>query len=137
MHNYKQQLFFKEKEWEKGHRKADWVQEETELKTVRLVDAHGEVATVCDTSVPKMVRSLVQWTKTLSFPARISPNKSSKESVLSSPGSPTITPTPSNMSLSPPCKNEINNMKNSSLNEVNQVSAEFSGCGVFVFNDDD
>ncbi|RZC35884.1 hypothetical protein BDFB_004928 [Asbolus verrucosus] len=68
-----------------------------------------------------MVRSLVQWTKTLSFPARISPNKSSKESVISNPGSPTITPTPSNNSLSPPCnKNEINNMKNNSLNEVNQ-----------------
>lgn len=27
----------------------------------------------------KMVRSLSQWTKTLSFPARISPNRNSKE----------------------------------------------------------
>lgn len=66
-----------------------------------------------------MVRSLVQWTKTLSFPARISPNKSSKESVIS----PTLTPTPSNNSLSSPCsKNEFNIMKNNSMNEVNKVS---------------
>lgn len=38
------------------------------------------------------------------------------------PSSPTVTPTPSNNSLSPPCNkhNEINNMKNnnSSLTEV-------------------
>lgn len=76
----------------------------------------------------EMVRSLAQWTKTLSFPARISPNnKSSKESVNISQGSPTVTPTPSNNSLGPVCKNnEINNMMNmnncSSLTEVNQVS---------------
>lgn len=30
----------------------------------------------------KMVRSLSQWTKTLSFPSRLSPNRSSKESVI-------------------------------------------------------
>jgi hypothetical protein len=47
--------------------------------------------------------------------------------VLSNPGSPTITPTPSNTSLSPPYnKNEINNMKNNSMNEVNQVSVPFA-----------
>lgn len=71
----------------------------------------------------KMVRSLSHWTKTLSFPARISPNKQSKENVMNlHPSSPTVTPTPSNNSLSPPCNkhNEINNMKNnnSSLTEV-------------------
>lgn len=71
----------------------------------------------------KMVRSLTHWTKTLSFPARISPNKQSKENVMNlHPSSPTVTPTPSNNSLSPPCtkNNEINNMKNnnSSLSEV-------------------
>lgn len=36
-----------------------------------------------------MVRSLTQWTKTLSFPARISPNRGSKECVVNvNPGSP-------------------------------------------------
>lgn len=29
--------------------------------------------------IKEMVRSLSQWTKTLSFPARISPNRNSKE----------------------------------------------------------
>lgn len=77
-----------------------------------------------------MVRSLAQWTKTLSFPARISPNnKSSKESVNISQGSPTVTPTPSNNSLGPVCKNnEINNMMSmnncSSLTEVNQIYSD-------------
>ncbi|RVE45393.1 hypothetical protein evm_009965 [Chilo suppressalis] len=44
-----------------------------------------------------MVRSLSQWTKTLSFPARLSPNRTSKESV--SPSSPGVSPTPSASSL--------------------------------------
>lgn len=76
-----------------------------------------------------MVRSLTQWTKTLSFPARISPNKNSKDSVNIHQISPALTPTLSNNSLT---KNnekntDINNMMNSnsnhnSLNEVNQVS---------------
>lgn len=78
-----------------------------------------------------MVRSLTQWTKTLSFPARISPNKSSKDSVNIHQISPALTPTLSNNSLT---KNnekntDINNMMNSnhnSLNEVNQVSVLFS-----------
>lgn len=76
-----------------------------------------------------MVRSLTQWTKTLSFPARISPNKSSKDSVNIHQISPTITPTLSNNSLTKNNeKNEINSMMNTknnnhnSLNEVNQVS---------------
>lgn len=74
-----------------------------------------------------MVRSLAQWTKTLSFPARISPNKSSKESVNIHQVSPTVTPTPSNNSLTGQIvkNNELNNMMNnncSSLTEVNQVS---------------
>ncbi|KAJ8959277.1 hypothetical protein NQ317_005813 [Molorchus minor] len=72
-----------------------------------------------------MVRSLAQWTKTLSFPARISPNKSSKESVNIHQVSPTITPTLSNNSLSK--HNEINNMMNnnhSSMNEVNQIYSD-------------
>lgn len=79
-----------------------------------------------------MVRSLAHWTKTLSFPARISPNKSSKESVLNvhhHPISPTVTPTPSNNSLSQPAcikNNEINNMMNNAplpaINDVAQVS---------------
>lgn len=77
-----------------------------------------------------MVRSLTHWTKTLSFPARISPNKQSKENVMHvQPSSPTVTPTPSNNSLSPPClkNNEINNMmnNNSSLTEVNKVSKSY------------
>lgn len=70
-----------------------------------------------------MVRSLAQWTKTLSFPARISPNKSSKDNVNIHQVSPTITPTLSNNSLSK--NNEINTMMNNnhaSLTEVNQVS---------------
>lgn len=68
-----------------------------------------------------MVRSLTQWTKTLSFPARISP-KSSKDSVNIHQVSPTITPTLSNNSLSK--NNDINTMMNNhaSLSEVNQVS---------------
>ncbi|KAK9738423.1 TRAF-type zinc finger [Popillia japonica] len=78
-----------------------------------------------------MVRSLAHWTKTLSFPARISPNKSSKESVLNvhhHPISPTVTPTPSNNSLSQPAcikNNEINNMMNNAplpaINDVAQI----------------
>lgn len=48
----------------------------------------------------KMVRSLSQWTKTLSFPARLSPNRTSKESVVNvQPGSPGVSPTPSASSL--------------------------------------
>lgn len=74
-----------------------------------------------------MVRSLSHWTKTLSFPARISPNKQSKENVMNlHPTSPTVTPTPSNNSLNQPCQknNEINSMmnNNSSLTDVNKVS---------------
>lgn len=74
-----------------------------------------------------MVRSLTQWTKTLSFPARISPNKTSKDSINIHQISPTITPTISNNSLSKSNdkNNDINNMMNSnhnSLNEVNKVS---------------
>ncbi|CAH2244230.1 jg20174 [Pararge aegeria aegeria] len=47
-----------------------------------------------------MVRSLSQWTKTLSFPARLSPNRTSKESVVNvQPGSPGVSPTPSASSL--------------------------------------
>lgn len=76
-----------------------------------------------------MVRSLTQWTKTLSFPARISPNKSSKDSVNIHQISPALTPTLSNNSLSKTNEKntDINNLMNSnskhnSLNEVNQVS---------------
>lgn len=47
----------------------------------------------------KMVRSLSQWTKTLSFPARLSPNRTSKESVGNGPSSPGVSPTPSASSL--------------------------------------
>lgn len=78
-----------------------------------------------------MVRSLTQWTKTLSFPARISPNKTSKDSVNIHQISPTITPTLSNNSLIKTNeKNDINNMmhtnsNHNSLNEVNQVSILF------------
>lgn len=73
-----------------------------------------------------MVRSLSQWTKTLSFPSRISPNKHSKENVINVHAvSPTVTPTLSSNSLSPPClkNNEINKIMNDApLSEVNQVS---------------
>ncbi|KAK4876039.1 hypothetical protein RN001_012461 [Aquatica leii] len=70
-----------------------------------------------------MVRSLAQWTKTLSFPSRISPNKNSKENV--NTVSPTVTPTISSNSLSPPClkNNEINNIMNEShlTSELSQI----------------
>ncbi|XP_073943636.1 TNF receptor associated factor 4 isoform X1 [Choristoneura fumiferana] len=47
-----------------------------------------------------MVRSLSQWTKTLSFPSRLSPNRTSKESVVNvQPASPGVSPTPSASSL--------------------------------------
>ncbi|CAG4913424.1 unnamed protein product [Colias eurytheme] len=47
-----------------------------------------------------MVRSLSQWTKTLSFPSRLSPNRTSKESVVNvQPSSPGVSPTPSASSL--------------------------------------
>ncbi|CAB3221297.1 unnamed protein product [Arctia plantaginis] len=46
-----------------------------------------------------MVRSLSQWTKTLSFPARLSPNRTSKESVGNGQSSPGVSPTPSASSL--------------------------------------
>lgn len=70
----------------------------------------------------KMVRSLAQWTKTLSFPARISPNKHQKESVINvHPVIANVTPSPSNTSLSQPCheNNKINSLMNSSpISEV-------------------
>lgn len=74
-----------------------------------------------------MVRSLAQWTKTLSFPARISPNKNQKESVVNVLPviNTTVTPTQSNSSISQPCQenNKINSMMNSSpISEINQVS---------------
>nr|CAH7736582.1 unnamed protein product [Callosobruchus chinensis] len=74
-----------------------------------------------------MVRSLSQWTKTLSFPARISPNKSSKESVNIHQVSPTISPTLSSTSLAK--NNEINaamnnNNNHASLSEVNQIYSD-------------
>lgn len=79
-----------------------------------------------------MVRSLTQWTKTLSFPARISPNKNSKDSVNIHQISPVLTPTISNNSLTKNTdkNNDINNRMNTnsnhnSLNEVNQVSVLF------------
>lgn len=47
-----------------------------------------------------MVRSLSQWTKTLSFPARLSPNRTSKESVVNvQPIFPGVSPTPSASSI--------------------------------------
>ncbi|XP_023020575.1 TNF receptor associated factor 4 isoform X1 [Leptinotarsa decemlineata] len=72
-----------------------------------------------------MVRSLAQWTKTLSFPARISPNKTSKESVNIHQVSPAITPTLSNNSLTK--NNDFNNIMNnnhSSQTEVNQIYSD-------------
>lgn len=131
-------------EWAVGERprKADWEQEfskqfssrRVEGSTVRVEGRPPEpslfvlsVTFLWITWVwkegSKMVRSLAQWTKTLSFPARISPNKSSKDGVNIHQVSPTITPTLSNNSLSK--NNEINTMMNnnhSSLTEVNQVS---------------
>lgn len=46
-----------------------------------------------------MVRSLSQWTKTLSFPSRLSPNRTSKELANVQPSSPGVSPTPSASSL--------------------------------------
>lgn len=93
-----------------------------------------------------MVRSLAQWTKTLSFPARISPNKTTtnnKECSLinvhqiTPPVNPNVRTSNNNMcsdspprSISPVCSdmNKINSMKNSQTNisstmsEVSQVS---------------
>ena len=87
--------------------------------------AHGGSPRKC-VRASAMVRSLAHWTKTLSFPARISPNKASKESVVQvcAGGSPTVTPTPSNNSLAK--NNEINAMMNNggsvSSRDVNHVS---------------
>ncbi len=50
----------------------------------------------------KMVRSLSQWTKTLSFPARISPNRNSKEcNVNVHPITPPALPRKNNQTPSP------------------------------------
>lgn len=71
-----------------------------------------------------MVRSLAQWTKTLSFPARISPNKTQKESVVNVMPviHTTVTPSPSNSNISQQDNNKINSMMNSSpVPEINQV----------------
>lgn len=73
-----------------------------------------------------MVRSLTNWTKTLSFPARISPNKQTKENIINiHPISPTVTPTLSNNSLSKNNNNEFMNIMNSSpISEVSKVSCK-------------
>lgn len=72
-----------------------------------------------------MVRSLATWTKTLSFPARISPNNKHKDNNsvvvidVNHTISPTVTPTLSNNSLT---KNSNNNYSNNNNTEyVNNI----------------
>lgn len=66
----------------------------------RGVDARARPLPASECATATMVRSLSQWTKTLSFPARLSPNRTSKESVVNvQPGSPGVSPTPSASSL--------------------------------------
>ncbi|CAG9771399.1 unnamed protein product [Ceutorhynchus assimilis] len=75
-----------------------------------------------------MVRSLTQWTKTLSFPTRLSPNNKSAKEV-----SPTVTPSLSNNSLTASTvnnnkenNNTMNNNNNcSSMTEINQIYSDF------------
>jgi hypothetical protein len=65
----------------------------------------------CQKTSSKMVRSLSQWTKTLSFPARISPNRHSKDcSVNVHP----ITPTTLQPPPTPPRKSNSNSSSSSS-----------------------
>ncbi|XP_048518966.1 TNF receptor-associated factor 4 isoform X3 [Dendroctonus ponderosae] len=66
-----------------------------------------------------MVRSLAQWTKTLSFPARISPHKSKEAAAVS----PLITPKPSNQSLSVQSSDTMMNSNCASLTEVSHIYA--------------
>lgn len=114
--------------WEKGQRKADRMAAERASPSLFGRSNTPRLRANSGCRELKMVRSLSHWTKTLSFPARISPNKQSKENLMNlhNPNSPTVTPTPSNNSLSQPCTkhNEINNMKNcnSSLTEVSRTS---------------
>lgn len=76
-------------------REIEWYQRRT-----RVISVAGKVARV--TLVPltlKMVRGLSQWTKTLSFPARVSPQRPAKESKVfhvSPSASPTSPPSPIN-----------------------------------------
>ncbi|OWR45507.1 putative tnf receptor associated factor [Danaus plexippus plexippus] len=67
-----------------------------------------------------MVRSLSQWTKTLSFPARLSPNRTSKESMVNvTPGSPGVSPTPSASSLPQGSDKTISPIP---ITEISQIS---------------
>lgn len=84
-----------------------------------------------------MVRSLATWTKTLSFPARISPNKHPKDNIIdvNHSISPTVTPTLSNNSLSKSHNNNnteyVNNiMNNSPIPEMTKVSC----CSFLIAN---
>lgn len=85
-----------------------------------------------------MVRSLATWTKTLSFPARISPNNNKHKDIIDV-NSPTVTPTLSNNSLT---KNNINNnteyvnniMNCSPISDVSKVSSDFVFFAITVIN---
>ncbi|GBP69189.1 hypothetical protein EVAR_54147_1 [Eumeta japonica] len=69
---------------------------------------------------------LSQWTKTLSFPARLSPNRSSKESVVNvQPGSPGVSPTPSASSLPQPADKTVSPIP---ITEISQIVSNFDCC---------
>lgn len=86
----------------------------------KLVDcAHG---------LATMVRSLSQWTKTLSFPSRLSPNRTSKESVVNvQPGSPGVSPTPSASSLPQSSEKTISPIPITEISQIVSDSRIFKG----------
>lgn len=77
----------------------------------------------------KMVRSLSQWTKTLSFPSRLSPNRSSKESV-GNGQSPGVSPTPSSSSLPPNSEKTVSPIPITEISQI--VSTKINRC-MFCF----
>lgn len=83
-----------------------------------------------------MVRSLATWTKTLSFPARISPNNNKHKDIIVDVNSPTVTPTLSNNSLT---KNNIINNNNNTTEYVNNIMnsspiSDVSKVSFFIIN---
>lgn len=77
----------------------------------------------------KMVRSLAQWTKSLSFPSRLSPNRNSKDcsGVNIHQVNPPPTPPRNNKSnnSSSPSPSHNNNNNNVPITEINQIVSAY------------
>jgi hypothetical protein len=91
------------------------------------VEFHEFCVKVLQSNRNKMVRSLSQWTKTLSFPARISPNRHTKDcNVNVHPITPPPAPPRKNQSSPSPPPNNV------SITEISQIVSRMKKLSVLL-----